>query len=87
MTDITEQALAAANGTREFNGFEISTIIRQLVSELQATRAQRYNASELNESVIVHVLADIDQVNNEDSWSLRERLEVIQKICDGSEYT
>lgn len=43
-------------------------------------------ASELSEDVIAHVLADIDQVNDEESWSLRQRLETIQRICGGSEY-
>jgi hypothetical protein len=57
-------------------------VVEPLVAELKA----RNNASELSEDVIAHVLADIDQVNDEDSWSLRQRLEVIQKICDGSEY-
>lgn len=59
----------------------------KLIAELKAARAERINAHSLSEDVIAHVLADIDQASNEDQWSLRTRLEVIQKICDGNEYT
>jgi hypothetical protein len=61
-------------------------IVGELLSALKAERAQRYNARALSEDVVCHVLADIDQICDDDSWSLHQRLETIQKICDGSEY-
>jgi len=85
---MTDDVIARAEAALVSNDpdFTLAVFVPPLLAALKAERAQRYNAGELNESVITHVLADIDQVINEGQWSLRERLRAIQKICDGSEY-